>query len=106
MNSGTCTEKPTLLPLLLFGSPQQLVAKRALVEQKTHDFGQPDEPTLANNREGATNPKDENVSDEGIDLEDDAKVDALVAESAPLLRAELKKAVEIFRDTLRATPAA
>ncbi len=31
---------------------------------------------------------------EGIDLEDDAKVDALVAESAPLLRAELKKAVD------------
>ncbi len=56
--------------LLLFGSPQQLVAKRALVEQKTHDFGQPDEPTLANNRDGATNPKDENVSDEGIDLEE------------------------------------
>ncbi len=56
--------------LLLFGSPEQLVAKRALVEQKTHELGHPDEPTLAENRERSTNDPPENVLDEGIDLEE------------------------------------
>ncbi len=56
--------------LLLFGSPQQLMAKRALVEQKTHDFGQPDEPTLAANRARQEEKNSEPISDDGIDLEE------------------------------------
>jgi len=77
--------------LLLFGSPQQLVAKRALVEQKTHDFGQPDEPTMVANKNVTNrNASDsENVSDDGIDLEelDDPFPDGppeIPAESRPL----------------------
>ena len=58
--------------LLLFGSPQQLVAKRALVEQKTHDLGQPDQATMPANREHSTRNENEaeKVLDDGIDLEE------------------------------------
>lgn len=56
--------------LLLFGSPKELMAKRAVVEQKTHDFSQPDEPTLAANRDSSRDKPSENISDDGIDLEE------------------------------------
>jgi len=56
--------------LLLFGSPQQLVAKRSLVEQKTHELGHPDEPTLAVAAVKPPASGEPEILDEGIDLEE------------------------------------